>query len=187
LMRVVGGRFRSRSLPARVPEGTRPTSDLLRETLFNILGPRVIESIFLDAYAGTGAVGIEALSRGAAWVGFIERSSRALSAVRTNLAALGIREGYRILNMDLSRALRECSVDSMRFDLVFLDPPYEREDLYRRDLAMLGERNLMRPGGWVVAEHSVRTRMPESVGTLRRSRTRSHAGSTLTILETANP
>lgn len=182
-MRIVAGTFRSRRLPARVPGGTRPTSDRLRETLFNILGPRVLESFFLDAYSGTGAVGIEALSRGATWVCFVERSPSALSAIRTNLAALRVIEGYRILGMDLARALRVCSEEQASFDLVFLDPPYEREELYRRDLALLGTGSLVRPGGWVITEHARSLRMPESAGSLRRSRSTTQARSMLTIFE----
>jgi 16S rRNA (guanine966-N2)-methyltransferase len=182
-MRIVAGSFRSRRLPARVPDGTRPTSDRLRETLFNILGPRVLESVFLDAYSGTGAVGIEALSRGASWVCFVERSARALSAMRTNLASLEIAEGYRILGMDLAPALRVCAEARMRFDLVFLDPPYEREALYRRDLTLLGAGLRVRAGGWVIAEHARSLRMPESAGALRLSRSIRQGRSMLTIFE----
>lgn len=185
-MRIVAGRLRSRRLAARVPDGTRPTSDRLRETLFNILGPRVLESVFLDAYSGTGAVGIEALSRGAAWVCFVERSGRALSAIRTNLAALGVTEGYRILGMDLGRALRVGTEECVCFDLAFLDPPYETEELYRRDLALLGAGSLVRPGGWVITEHARGVRMPESAGSLRRSRSIRQGRSVLTIFETEN-
>lgn len=182
-MRIVAGSYRSRRLPARVPAGTRPTSDRLREALFSILGPRVLESVFLDAYSGTGAVGIEALSRGASSVWFVERSGRALSAIRTNLEALEITEDYRILGMDLAPALRVCDEERVCFDLVFLDPPYDQEDLYRRDIALLGAGLLVRPGGWVIAQHPRGLTMPESSGSLGRSRSIRQGGSMLTIFE----
>lgn len=182
-MRVIGGAFKSRKLGARVPAGTRPTSDRLRETLFDILGGRVPESMFLDAYAGTGAVGIEALSRGARLVYFVERSPRALAAIRANLAALGVNGGYRILGMDLERALRNCRKQSIRFDLVFLDPPYRNVALYQQDLDLLGSGLLLAPRAWVVAEHPSAAGMPEAAGTLRRLRSREQGSSSLTFYE----
>ena len=182
-MRVIGGRLRSRRLEARLPAGVRPTSDKLRETLFNILGDRVIESVFLDGYAGVGAVGIEAISRGAERVYFVDRASRSASAVRANLARMGIGSGYRVLEMELGRALRICLRDGARFDIVFLDPPYERADLYRRDLEQLGRDALLRSGAMVVAEHRRGLEMPESAGRLRLKRSLEQGDSTLTFYE----
>jgi 16S rRNA (guanine(966)-N(2))-methyltransferase RsmD len=182
-MRVIGGAYRSRRLPGRVPGGTRPTSDRLRETLFNILGPRVIESVFLDGYAGSGAVGIEAVSRGASFVYFVDRSDRAIRAIRTNLEALGVESGYRVLEMEPKRAFRLLAAEPVAFDLVFLDPPYGKPELPLRDLEALGDGSSMSPGGLVVVEHSARTEMPEREGSLRRVRSREQGSGRLTFYE----
>jgi 16S rRNA (guanine(966)-N(2))-methyltransferase RsmD len=182
-MRVIGGVYRSRRLPGRVPGGTRPTSDRLRETLFNILGPRVIESVFLDGYAGSGAVGIEAISRGAAFVCFVERSDRAVRAIRANLEALGVESGYRILTMEPEAAFRIFDRESVRFDLVFLDPPYGNPDLPARDLARLGVNRLVNAGGQVVVEHSERSVLPARTGSLRQVRCRDQGSARLSFYE----
>lgn len=180
-MRVIAGMFRGRPLRARVPAGTRPTSDRLRETLFNILGPRVIESVFLDAYAGTGAVGIEAISRSAGFVHFVECREEPVRAIRANLASLDLGEGFRILNTDLDRALRLFVREAVRFDLAFLDPPYEGDEFYRKDLEALGSADVLAVGAWVVVEHLRRVVMPETAGRLRQFRTRPQGSSALTF------
>ena len=182
-MRIIAGSLRSRPLRARIPTGTRPTSDRLRETLFNILGPRVIESVFLDAYAGTGAVGIEAISRRARSVCFVESSEAAVAAIRANLASLDLSEGLRVVSTDLEQAIGVFLRESVRFDLVFLDPPYEHGELYGTDLARLGSESLLMPGAWVVVEHSATIELPETVGRLRRLKARMQGSSILTFYE----
>jgi 16S rRNA (guanine966-N2)-methyltransferase len=180
-LRIIGGRLRSRRLGSPVPSGVRPTGDKLRETLFNVIGDRVTDSVFLDAYAGVGAVGIEAISRGAAMVYFVDRASLSTSAIRANLSRLEISEGCRVMQMDLDRALRICLRDGVLFDIVFLDPPYRRADFYQRDLERLGRRPLLLPEALVVAEHRRSQEMPESAGRLRRERTLDQGDSTLTF------
>src|SRR5205814_5895329 len=134
-MRIISGKFKSRRLKGKPPPGVRPTSDKLRETLFNVLGTRVEGAIFLDGCAGAGAIGIEALSRGAGFVFFIEQSRKACQIIRENLKALEIREGFKNMETDLIKAL---SGLDMRFDIAFVDLPYDREDLYERVLDMFG-------------------------------------------------
>ena len=182
-MRIIAGTLRSRPLRAAVPSGTRPTSDRLRETLFNILGPRVIESVFLDAYAGTGAVGIEAISRGAGFVHFVERSDDAVQAIRSNLASLDVTGSFRILTANLDQTFERFVRESVRFGLVFLDPPYDDEDAWGLDLAGLGSDSLLLPGACVVAEHSRSVELPETAGRLRRFKTRRQGSSVLTFYE----
>src|SRR3977135_688536 len=123
-MRIISGRFKSRRLKSTPPSGIRPTSDKLKETLFNILGASVEGTTFLDGCAGMGGIGIEALSRGASHVVFIDQSSRACRVIRENLQSLDIKDGYRILEMDLARALDVCTLDGVHFDIGFVDPPY---------------------------------------------------------------
>jgi 16S rRNA (guanine966-N2)-methyltransferase len=166
-MRIIAGQFRSRRLKGTPPPGIRPTSDKLRETLFNILGPSVQGATFLDGCAGMGAIGIEAISRGAAEVYFVDQSRKATRIIRENLEALEIKDGFKLLEMDLSKALDTLS---KQFDIAFIDPPYEREDLYMAALERLGTRDLLSPEGVLIIEHSKRGTLPESVGRIHQVR-----------------
>jgi 16S rRNA (guanine966-N2)-methyltransferase len=123
-MRVIGGTFGSRTLQAPPGMATRPSSDRLRETLFNVLAPRIEGARFLDLYAGSGAVGIEALSRGAAEVVFVERAAPALKVLRANLARLGLHESVRTVAGSVAGFLRSAE-EGAGFNVVFLDPPYD--------------------------------------------------------------
>src|SRR3954471_6809655 len=130
-MRVIAGKYRSRTLQSLAGMDTRPTSDRLRETLFNVLtagNPSALEgTVWLDLFAGTGAVGIEALSRGASMVYFVEKSARAAQLIRQNLTSLGIEKGYRVIQQDVAKALRGLAEEEVIVDFVFLDPPYQME------------------------------------------------------------
>src|SRR5215831_3027355 len=143
-MRIIAGQFKSRHLKATPPLGTRPTSDKLRETLFNILGESVRGCTFLDGCAGVGAIGIEAISRGAETIVFIDQSPKATRLIRENLDELKIEHGIKILEMDLKKGLDVCLRDGLAFDIVFIDPPYEREDLYEQALDRFSNTALLR-------------------------------------------
>jgi len=156
-MRVIAGEFRSRRLKSLPGNDTRPTPDKLRETLFNILVPGIEGAVFLDAYAGTGAVGIEALSRGAAHVYLLERSRAALEVIRENLAALELERRATVVAGPVLLTLGRCQAD-----IVFLDPPYSQEREYAATLERLGEG----PPKLVIAQHSVRMKLAESYGGL---------------------
>jgi len=172
-MRIIAGSLRSRKLEAPPGLATRPTSDRLRETLFNVLAPRILGASFLDLYSGSGAVGIEALSRGAARIVFVERVEPALAALRENLARLGLREGARVHAGSVSAFLRRGRPESSpRFDLVFLDPPYDAAPEYETSLGLLGgaSSSLLAPGALVVAEHRRKEPLEEGYGELRRTR-----------------
>jgi 16S rRNA (guanine966-N2)-methyltransferase len=160
-MRVIAGEFRSRRLKSIPGRATRPTPDRLRETLFDILGSRVGGAVFLDAYAGTGAVGIEAISRGAARGIFIERSKAAEKVLRENVVSLGI-EDRTVVELGAAAAL----IPRYEAGIVFLDPPYDHESEYGRVFEILGES----PPELVIAQHSVRFELPDSCGALRRTR-----------------
>jgi 16S rRNA (guanine966-N2)-methyltransferase len=171
-MRVIGGTYRSRRLIAPRGLATRPTSDRLRETLFNVLAPGIEGAVFADLFAGSGAVGIEALSRGASLVSFVDHAAPAVTAIRDNLAALGIRSGFRIESSSVSSALRRLSDSPERCGIVFLDPPYAASEDYTRTLTYIGQLadSLLSPNGIVIAEHSRKTPLEESYGSLRRYR-----------------
>ena len=159
-MRVIAGKFRCRPLRSLRGMDLRPTADRLRETLFNVLGagnPSAFEgSVWLDLCAGTGAVGIEALSRGASKVYFVESSSAAAGLIRQNLDSLGVAEGFDVLKDDVNRALRQLEARTGTADSIFLDPPYRLEKIYLQVLEVLAQSPLLAPGAVVVAEHDKR-------------------------------
>ncbi len=168
-MRIIAGSLRSRTLEAPPGLATRPTSDRLRETLFNVIAPRISGANFLDLYAGSGAVGIEALSRGAASVTFVERAPAALAVLRKNLATLQITTGFTIHAGSVTSFLRKARSE---FDLIFLDPPYDAAMEYASTLNLIGssQRSLLAPGALVVAEHRRKERLEETYNQLQRSR-----------------
>lgn len=173
-MRVIAGTYRSRILKSLKGLALRPTSDRLRETLFNVLGPNVSGARFLDLFAGTGAIGIEALSRGAEEIVFIENHALAAKLIRRNLDSLDIRSGFTVLPMDVLRGL-EMLVTRLKgadtgFHYIFLDPPYAAAEDYAGVLKFLGAAHLLVPGGIVVAEHRRSFELPEEAGALRRMR-----------------
>ncbi len=173
-MRVIAGKFRSRQLKSLKGLALRPTSDRLRETLFNILADRIAGSRFVDAFAGTGAVGIEAISRGAAEVVFIENHRPAATLIQKNLESLEIHSGARILVLDAFRALQRLAAShkpgAPAFDIVFVDPPYAALEDYRRALSFLGEAQFLAEGSLVIVEHRRNFDLPERFGNLQRVR-----------------
>jgi 16S rRNA (guanine966-N2)-methyltransferase len=178
-MRVIAGTLKGRRLKAPTWDGLRPTSDKLRETLFNILAPRVPEARVLDGYAGTGAVGIEALSRGAATVTFIERDRRAQALIADNLAHCGIENGYAIIRASVVRALTDLRAAGVSFDIAVFDPPYDT----RIDEVTLDIAEVLAPGGVVVLERASRRAPPAQLGRLIRTRDVTSGDSALTFYE----
>jgi 16S rRNA (guanine(966)-N(2))-methyltransferase RsmD len=170
-MRIIAGRYRSRTLAAPPGLATRPSSDQLRETLFNVLAPRMEGARFLDLYAGSGAVGIEALSRGAAGVEFVERAEPALKVLRANLARLGATAGFRIHGAGVGAVLRKMK-PGVGFDVIFVDPPYDALQEYAATLGLLGgaAKGLLAAGAVVIAEHRKKERLEERYGELKRRR-----------------
>jgi 16S rRNA (guanine966-N2)-methyltransferase len=171
-MRVIAGEFRSRVLKTLPGLETRPTPDRLRESLFNILTSEIEDCVFIDAYAGTGAVGIEALSRGARRGIFIERSRAAIGIIRENLTNLGIAQRAEVLP---GRALQYLA--QRPADIVFLDPPYDLEKEYEEALTLLAATT----GKVVVAQHASRFRLEERYGVLERRRTLKQGDNTLSF------
>jgi len=176
VIRVIAGALKGRRLRTPRWTGLRPTSDKLRETLFNILGDRVAGARVLDGFAGTGAMGIEALSRGAASVRFIEGDRRAAALVRENLAHCGVAQHAVVDQEDVARALRRLPVEDV-FDVVILDPPYDAPDL--TDVLAAAAVHLA-PGGVLVLERATRREPPASAA-LVRTRDVKSGDSTLTF------
>jgi 16S rRNA (guanine(966)-N(2))-methyltransferase RsmD len=172
-MRVIAGKFRSRPLRSLRGFDIRPTSDRLRETLFDVLtagNPQALQgSLWLDLFAGSGAVGIEAVSRGAAMVYFVESSKRAADLIKANVESLGVSDGFRILQQPAFDAIRELDHQQVKPHFIFLDPPYRSEDDYSETLERLGNSELAHRS-LVVAEHARRFEAGEVFGFLRRIR-----------------
>jgi 16S rRNA (guanine(966)-N(2))-methyltransferase RsmD len=169
-MRVIAGKFRSRQLKGPKKLRLRPTSDRLRETLFNILGRAVEDSLFVDLYAGTGAIGIEALSRGAREVIFVESHTKAAGLIRENLAALGVRAGAEVIEASAMRGLEKLAARHVVADFIFLDPPYESAEDCLQVLEFLDASHLVPPYGLVIVEHRRKTDLPERFDRLERVR-----------------
>ena len=170
-MRIIAGQFRSRILKSLKGQSLRPTSDYLRETLFNVLGPAVAGARFLDLYAGTGAIGIEALSRGAHDVVFVENHPAAVKLIRENLALLKITSDAQIIAASAIEALaRLAKYKTPPFDFVFLDPPYAAVTEYESVLNILGQSDLIFDDSIVVAEHRKTHDLAETYRTLERYR-----------------
>jgi 16S rRNA (guanine966-N2)-methyltransferase len=160
-MRVIAGEFRSRRLKSLPGLNTRPTPDRLRETLFNVLASSVSDGVFMDIYAGTGAVGIEALSRGARRAIFIENNRAAVEVIRDNLAALGLEGRAEVFTAKAATVLERA-----RADIAFLDPPYEVPKEYQASLTALDDAET----ALVIVQHSSRFTPQEHYGRLRRYR-----------------
>jgi len=168
-MRIIAGKFRSRQLRSLQGADLRPTSDRLRETLFDVIvAAREIEgTIWLDLFAGTGAVGIEALSRGAKKVYFVESARKSNELIKQNLRSLNIEEGFQILQQDAVAALTKVPES---IDICFLDPPYKMEEQYEKALSSLANSNLLREDSLVIAEHSKHFDPQDQYGSLQRFR-----------------
>jgi len=169
-MRVIAGKYRSRTLRSLKGQALRPTTDRLRETLFNILGPAVEDSLFVDLYAGTGAVGIEALSRGARAAIFVEHHAPATALIRRNLDSLGISGNAEILGVEVLRGLERLEARHAHAQFIFLDPPYAAAQEYERVLEFLGGSPIVAPGGRVIAEHLGKRALPGRIGELELTR-----------------
>ena len=189
-MRVISGKYRSRPLRSLRGMDIRPTSDRLRETLFDVLcagNPEALAgTVWLDLYAGTGAVGIEALSRGAAKVYFAESSKAAADLIVANLKSLGVESlgiaaGLEIARAEAAKAIRQWEAAGVRADFVFLDPPYRLKEEYASTLAALAESRLLRTNAIVIAEHEKRFDPGDEFGRLQRYRKLEQGDATLSF------
>ena len=173
-MRVIAGTYRSRPLRSLRGMDIRPTADRLRETLFDVLcagnQSALANTVWLDLFAGTGAVGIEALSRGAAMVYLVDASTKAAELVRANLESLGIAYGFQVMKVDAVQAIERLERQGLAADYIFHDPPYRMEDVYSQTLYALDKSTLLKPGGLAIVEHQKRFDPGEKFGTLKRYR-----------------
>lgn len=178
-MRIIAGALKGRRLSAPTWEGLRPTSDKLRETLFNVLAPRMDGATVLDLFAGTGALGLEALSRGASRAVFVEQDRRAQALIATNVAHCGVADRCAIIRASAARGLSELRSrpDFTPFDIVLLDPPYDRDPAF----VLADVDAVVAPHGVVVLERARRVTAPERVGRLVKQRDLTSGDSALSV------
>ena len=183
MVRVIAGTFKSRLLKTREGKATRPTSDRLKETLFNLLQARLKGRRFLDCFAGSGSIGIEALSRGASHVAFIESSPRASRVISENLERLGLTpsQNYLLLNQTVENALKILQQAGSKFDIVFLDPPYAAAEQYPKVLEKLQQCKILNDEAIVIAEHSKHLTLTPEAACLTRVRELKQGDSMLSI------
>lgn len=180
-MRIIAGEFKGRRLAA-VKGRIRPTSDKVREAIFSILGAKVQEARVLDLFAGTGALSLEALSRGARESMLVEDQGAALNILRRNVQALGLEGRTRVMPLPVSGALKKLTAQGEHFTLVFLDPPYGR-GLALDTLTALQAFDLLLPEARIIAEHSQRETLPELVGRLKLSQCRRYGDTQVAFYE----
>lgn len=164
-MRIISGQAKGRRLKSPKGRNTRPTSDRVKEAIFNILNPYIPGCLFLDLYAGTGNIGIEALSRGSKASVFVENNSAALKVIHDNLALTGFENDAQVIRGSVISALEKFQNEDRKFDIIFLDPPYER-DLSLPALQKINDNNLLAEDGMILLEHHQREKYPERIGRL---------------------
>ncbi|GIU82810.1 MAG: 16S rRNA (guanine(966)-N(2))-methyltransferase RsmD [Acidobacteria bacterium] len=179
-MRIIAGKYGRRIIKSPASDKVRPTSDRLRETLFNIITPRITENTkFLDLCSGTGAVGIEALSRGASFATFVDKSRRACILIEENLDLLGVPENEtEVVQADAAEYLKRAN---KKFDIIFYDPPYSSD--YNYVLWVVSESEVLSESGVFIAEHDSKKELPDVVGKLRRWRKLKQGSSSLSFYE----
>ncbi|MFQ6082928.1 MAG: 16S rRNA (guanine(966)-N(2))-methyltransferase RsmD [Candidatus Aminicenantia bacterium] len=157
MIRVIGGLYRGRKLKKVKDPEVRPITDRVKETLFNIIQDDVRSSVFLDGFAGTGSVGIEAFSRGAKEVVFIEHNYQAVKIIKHNLAKCGIETNYQVIRQEFNRAVIQLAKENQKFDIIFLDPPYKLIE-ERNPLRVIKKREILKPEGVIILRHFFKTR-----------------------------
>src|SRR5260221_12708955 len=170
-MRVIAGKFKSRRLAAPPGTATWPTPDRLREALFNVVAPAVPDSGWLALFAGGGPICIEALSRAARSVSFVEASAAAAKTIRKNLHTLEIEEGFEVIERETATALRMLDAQAVIYDFCFLDPPYRKMGDYEQILGFLSQSRLLKPERQALAEHDKHVDPGDAFGSIRRHRT----------------
>lgn len=179
-MRVIAGEFRGRRLDRIEGMDIRPTSDMVKESLFNILGNDVIDSVFLDLFGGTGSVGIEALSRGAKHVVFIDAGIKSIKVLKGNLEHLNIKDNVEVFHTDYSTAISKLYKFKKQFDIIFIDPPY-RTGMDKSALEEIDKNPILSQSGLIVVEHDSRDAMPQQVGKLYIYRTKQYGNTSLSF------
>lgn len=179
-MRIISGTCKGRKLKSVPGKSTRPTTDKMKETIFNWIGPYFSGGSCLDLYAGSGGVGLEALSRGMDLVVFVDNNKQAIQTVKTNVSMCGMDDKCEIYNNDSERALKAIVKRNLQFDLIFLDPPYKRQKLNML-LEMIEKKSLLKESGCIICEHDPEVILPDTIGELEQVKSASYGMSSLTM------
>lgn len=179
-LRVISGKIRGLKLDTPKNQDVRPTTDRVKESLFNIINPYIRQSNILDLFAGTGSLGIECLSRGAKNCVFVDKSRDSINIVRSNVKKARVENESTILNIDFKGALKRLSVQNQKFDVIFMDPPYY-ENMFIDCLKNIDELNLLCEDGIIVVEHDTKDLFEDKVGRLEKTRDKKYGNTTLTF------
>lgn len=179
-MRVVSGICKGRPLKAVPGTSTRPTTDKVKEAIFNMIGPYFDGGMALDLFAGSGALGLEALSRGLDRAIFVDRDMRAIQTIRANIQACELEDKAEVFRNEADRALKALIKRAVTFDYIFLDPPYKKHEL-TNIMKKMDEHMLLQPEGFIICEHSQEVKLPDSVGRLQQQKHERYGITAVTI------
>lgn len=184
-MRVIAGEYKGRRLDCIEGVEIRPTADKVKESLFNILGNAVIDSTFLDLFGGTGGVGIEALSRGAKYVVFIDTNIKSIKVLKSNLDHLNIKDNVEVFHTDYTTAISKLHKYNKQFDIIFIDPPY-KVGMAASALEEINKNSILSQSGLIIVEHDSKEDMPQRVGKLYLYRIKQYGNTTLSFYNINN-
>lgn len=179
-MRVVSGKFKGKALKAVPGNSTRPTTDKVKEAMFNIIGPYFDDGVCLDLFAGSGGLGLEALSRGMEYAIFVDKDGKAIGTIRANIEQCSAEEHCEVYRNDALRAVKALKKREMIFDCIFLDPPYKKQQLVLL-LETIDDFHLLKEDGIIVCEHSFDVALPNEIGRLSRVRNETYGIITISI------
>ena len=179
-MRVISGELRGRKLEKLEGMEIRPTTDRVKESLFNMLGAKLYDCALLDLFAGTGGIGIEAYSRGAAQVVFIDESTKSIKVLKNNLDKLNISDKVEIYNTDYLNAINKLAKGNRKFDIIFIDPPYLK-GFAQNALVDIENNKVLNEDGIIIVEHDIKDKMPEDIGKLNLMRQKKYGNTMLSF------
>ncbi|GAA0707992.1 16S rRNA (guanine(966)-N(2))-methyltransferase RsmD [Paraclostridium ghonii] len=179
-MRVISGKARGLKLNTPKNEDVRPTTDRVKESLFNIINGYIIDGEILDLFAGTGSLGIECLSRGASKCVFVDLNKSSIDIVKSNIKKARVEANSEVMNIDFKSAIEKVKNNSYKFDVIFMDPPYYK-DMFIDALKKIEQSNILKEDGIIVVEHDTKHEFPENVGKLCKNRNKKYGNTTLTF------
>lgn len=179
-MRVISGKVRGLKLNAPKNDDVRPTTDRVKESLFNIINGYIIDSQILDLFAGTGSLGIECLSRGASRCVFVDASKSSIDIVKSNIKKARVDSESEVMNIDCKSAIDKLKTRNEKFDVIFMDPPYY-ENLFVNSLEKISESKLLKEDGIIVVEHDTKEKLPDCAGELIKQKSKKYGNTTLTF------
>jgi 16S rRNA (guanine966-N2)-methyltransferase len=180
ILRVISGKARGLKLNTPKNEDVRPTTDRVKESLFNIINGYIIDGQVLDLFAGTGSLGIECLSRGASKCVFVDVNRTSIDIVKGNIKKARVESDAEVLNLDYKSAIDRVKNSSYKFDIIFMDPPYY-ENIFIDALKKVEESNILKEDGIIVVEHDTKQDFPENIGKLIKNRNKKYGNTTLTF------